>query len=201
MDIFFDIHFIYRRYAKIFYMFKLVNVPFPYFIKYSNRSHYLRLRIVAGEVTVTAPVYMPNFLIKCFVFKHRRVVESELKRWSALPAWQQQVYHPGDYLANKKTAQDLIIRRLEQFNLHYHFVWSRVSIKNQRSRWGSCSESGNLNFNYKIIFLPSHLQDYIVVHELCHLKELNHTKRFWDLVGETIPDYAKLRQMLKTNNY
>jgi len=93
------------------------------------------------------------------------------------------------YLQNKETARKLVLSRLEHFNEHYCLKWNRVAIRNQRRCWGSCTSLKNLNFNYKIQLLPLHLQDYIIVHELCHLKELNHGKDFWALVAETIPDY------------
>jgi predicted metal-dependent hydrolase len=67
----------------------------------------------------------------------------------------------------------------------------------QKSRWGSCSRKKNLNFNYKLIQLPLELADYIVVHELCHLQEFNHGQGFWNLVGETIPDYKARRDELR----
>jgi predicted metal-dependent hydrolase len=70
----------------------------------------------------------------------------------------------------------------------------------QRSRWGSCSRKGNLNFNYKLIQLPQELADYIVVHELCHLKQFNHSHAFWNLIAETIPNHIELRKILK-NQY
>lgn len=63
--------------------------------------------------------------------------------------------------------------------------------------WGSCSKKGNLNFNWRLIQLPPELADYVIVHELCHLKELNHSQRFWDLVGQAIPDYKERRQALR----
>jgi predicted metal-dependent hydrolase len=69
------------------------------------------------------------------------------------------------------------------YNEHYHFRYNRVSIKMQISRWGSCSRYGNLNFNYGLINLPQELADYVVVHELCHLKEMNHGPKFWALGG------------------
>jgi len=66
-----------------------------------------------------------------------------------------------------------------------------------RSRWGSCSVSGNLNFNYKLIHLPEDIAEYIVAHELCHLAEFNHSKKFWELVSKTIPDHKLRRKRLK----
>lgn len=95
------------------------------------------------------------------------------------------------YLENKERARELVLARLAFFNRHYGLKWNRVAIRNQRRCWGSCTSLKNLNFNYKIQFLPPHLQDYIIVHELCHLKELNHGQVFWGLLGETIPDYRK----------
>lgn len=93
------------------------------------------------------------------------------------------------YVTHKEAARVLILSRLEQYNTFYNLTWNRVAIRNQRRCWGSCSAKGNLNFNYKILFLPPHLQDYIIVHELCHLTHLNHGKEFWDLVAQQIPHY------------
>lgn len=89
----------------------------------------------------------------------------------------------------RESARELALARLHHFNQHYGLTWNRITIRNQRRRWGSCTSLKNINFNYKIIFLPAHLQDYIIVHELCHLVELNHGKGFWDLVAEQIPHY------------
>ena len=101
------------------------------------------------------------------------------------------------YTEHKESARMLILRRLEYFNEYYNLQWNRVAIRNQRRCWGSCSSLKNLNFNYKIYFLPPHLQDYIIVHELCHLREMNHGQEFWDLVGEQIPDYKACRAELR----
>lgn len=108
------------------------------------------------------------------------------------------------YSEHKESARLLILSRLEYYNEHYKLTWNRVAIRNQRRCWGSCSSLKNLNFNYKLLFLPSHLQDYIVVHEMCHLVELNHGQQFWDLVGEQIPEYkqrvAELRAIDKNGH-
>lgn len=101
------------------------------------------------------------------------------------------------YLVHKEQTRELVLARLEYFNQYYRLQWKRVAIKNQRRCWGSCSSLKNLNFNYKILFLPPHLQDYIVVHEMCHLAELNHGKRFWQLIEQTIPDYQRCVAELK----
>tara|TARA_B100000508_G_C11463608_1_gene280418 strand:+ start:1093 stop:1521 length:429 start_codon:yes stop_codon:yes gene_type:complete len=95
------------------------------------------------------------------------------------------------YKEHKEAARELTLARLKHFNQHYQLEWNRVAIRNQRRCWGSCTSLKNLNFNYKILLLPPHLRDYIIVHELCHLAELNHGKRFWSLVEEQIPDYKK----------
>lgn len=97
-----------------------------------------------------------------------------------------------EYLELKEKARVLVNERLEYWNKHYKFKYDRVSIRNQRSRWGSCSSLGNLNFNFRIVTLPIHLVDYIIVHELCHLRQFNHSQKFWNLVGETLPNYEEL---------
>jgi predicted metal-dependent hydrolase len=97
----------------------------------------------------------------------------------------------------KEMARTLVENRLSFFNKIYKFKINRVAIKNTTTRWGSCSSKKNLNFNYKIIYLRSDLANYLIVHELCHLSELNHSKKFWALVSQTIPNYAKINKELK----
>ncbi|NTW27605.1 MAG: M48 family metallopeptidase [Candidatus Moranbacteria bacterium] len=102
-----------------------------------------------------------------------------------------------EYLKLKEHARAMVARRLEKYAEFYGFEYKGVAIRNQKTRWGSCSSKGNLNFNYKILLLPQRHADYIIVHELCHLKEFNHGKRFWNLVGQTIPEYEKIVKQLK----
>ena len=107
------------------------------------------------------------------------------------------IFKRRHYLKHKELARVLVKAKLEHFNQHYGFKYNRISIRNQRSRWGSCSKQGNLNFNYRIIFLPPALADYLIVHELCHLQEFNHSRAFWALVTQTIPHYQTVRRELK----
>ena len=92
---------------------------------------------------------------------------------------------------------DESFNRFEYFNKFYSYKWNRIFIKNQKTRWGSCSKRGNLNFNYRIALLPPEAADYIIVHELCHLKEFNHSRNFWKLVEQQIPNYKILHKALK----
>ncbi|MFH0739628.1 MAG: M48 family metallopeptidase [bacterium] len=102
-----------------------------------------------------------------------------------------------DYLKYREQALALAQNRIEHFNKVYGLKYNKISIKNQKTRWGSCSKKGNLNFNYKIVLISERLADYIIVHELCHLKEFNHSQKFWNLVGQEIPDYLEIRKELK----
>lgn len=100
------------------------------------------------------------------------------------------------YQAHKERARILVHERLVHWNQFYSFEYKRVAIRNQRSRWGSCSTNKNLNFNYKLVFLPIELVDYVIVHELCHLKHFNHGAEFWATVAEQIPNYKVHKEKL-----
>jgi len=103
-------------------------------------------------------------------------------------------------IKKREQARRFVQNRINYFNKFYGFKINRIAIKNTSTRWGSCSSKRNLNFNYKIIYLRPALADYLIVHELCHLGEFNHSKRFKALVSKTIPDYAKINKELKRTN-
>lgn len=103
-----------------------------------------------------------------------------------------------EYLKHKELARAVVTGSLLRCNVNYNYIYNIVAIRDQKTRWGSCSSKGNLNFNYRLAMLPQHLVDYVVTHELCHLKEMNHSVNFWDLVALTIPDYANHRAELKS---
>ena len=110
------------------------------------------------------------------------------------------MYSRRHYIQNKEVARKVILESLNFFSEVYGIKYRKVAIRNQKTKWGSCSKSGNLNFNYKAAFLPKEQRDYIVVHEVCHLIEFNHSKRFWKEVERTIPNYKEIRKKIKSTN-
>jgi hypothetical protein len=101
---------------------------------------------------------------------------------------------PNEYYKLKETAKSFVHERVERYNRLYNFEYNKIAIRNQKTRWGSCSSQKNINYNYRIVKLPKDMADYIIVHEMCHLKELNHSQSFWNLVAFTIPDYKDIRR-------
>jgi len=159
-----------------------------------------------GRVTVTKPVRTSLKATEAFVVKHQKWIETAQetlrKKVAKKPADQITLPRPrknsNAYTEARKAARALVTERLKHFNALYGFTYGTLSIRDQKTRWGSCSVNGNLSFNYRIIYLPETLQDYIVVHELCHTKEHNHSARFWNEVARTVPNYAALKKELRT---
>ena len=98
----------------------------------------------------------------------------------------------------RERAKEYIPKRVEEYSKKYNFEYNLVKIKNLNSRWGSCSSKKNLSFNLKLMYFNSNIIDYVIVHELCHLKEMNHSTKFWDLVRSIVPNYKEYK--LQLNN-
>lgn len=97
----------------------------------------------------------------------------------------------------KKKAKKEIPILVDYYAPKIGVTYGRISIRAQRTLWGSCTAEGNLNFNCLLVLLPERVMRYVVVHELCHRKEMNHSKRFWAEVANVLPDYKALRKQLK----
>lgn len=171
---------------------------FEYTLTVSRRARSLRISVGAsGTVKVTRPIAMRESVMLGFLEKHEEWVLEQISKQKAKPQPLLARYSRQDYLLHKAKSLDLVRKLVAEMNSLYQFSYASISVGNQRSRWGSCSMRKNLNFNYKIIFLPRELQEYLIVHELCHLAELNHSARFWKLVAQTIPDWKNRRKELK----
>ncbi|OGI16361.1 MAG: hypothetical protein A2Z52_00090 [Candidatus Moranbacteria bacterium RBG_19FT_COMBO_42_6] len=174
------------------------NKNFEYSLRRVRRTRSIRLAIYPnGNFVVTAPGWYPLYVVRKFLEDKAEWIWEKLGKIDFDAVQAAKKAENIEYRAGKKNAKELIQNKIELFNRHYNFFYNRISVKNQKTRWGSASRKGNLNFNYKIAGLSEELRDYIVVHELCHLKELNHGRRFWELVGETVPNYRELRKKLK----
>lgn len=155
----------------------------------------------AGEVIIRAPARMPEKEIRRFLEEKRewiakhleeaarregernalgRITEDEIRSL----AWKAKAVIPA-----------MVSCRAEQIGVTY----GRITIRCQRTRWGSCSAKGNLNFNCMLMLCPEEVIDYVVVHELCHRREMNHSARFWAAVERACPEYRNARKWLKRN--
>lgn len=94
-------------------------------------------------------------------------------------------------------ASQVIPPKVEKYAQILQVSYGRITIRNQKTRWGSCSSKGNLNFNCLLMLAPDEVIDYVVVHEVCHRKEMNHSPAFWELVEHMLPDYRKQKEWLK----
>ncbi len=172
-----------------------------YTLKVSKRAKRLRLAIYpGGAFIVTVPRFTPTMLINGMLRKRALWIIEQSERLRKLPPPSQKISRKEQkerYTLHKNDAYMLAVRRTEALNLHYGFTYARINIRDQKTRWGSCSKKGNLSFNYKIALMPPHLADYIIVHELCHLGAFDHSEKFWNLVAQLIPDHKERRKELR----
>lgn len=170
----------------------------PYLLRRNARAKYISITVaIDGRVIVTLPKRASERAAARYVTKQAEWI---LRNIENLKKYRNHIMLPGgraDYKKHKERARMLAHECAAKYCMHYGFSYNRIAIKNLRRNWGSCSAKRNLNFNYKIVHLPPRLAEYIIVHELCHLKELNHSKRFWDMVSRTIPDHKKRRKELR----
>ena len=178
----------------------LKNKIITYTLRKRWNSRRMRLAVHPdGSVAVTIPSFLREIFAEQFLKEKADWLLSKLEIFKIGNVGSIPRGTRADYLKNKEEARIIISRRVNRLNEKYGYLYNRISIRNQKTCWGSCSRKGNLNFNYKIMFLPENVQDYIIVHELCHLKEFNHSKRFWGLVSLTAPNYLEIRKGLRKN--
>lgn len=169
-----------------------------YCVKESDRAKRMRLAVYCdASVVVTVPRGIEMGLIERFLQEKRSWIEDKIAYFTQFKNKPITRFSKTDYKKYKDEAFQLATERVEYFNRIYGFSYNEINIKNQKTRWGSCSAKRNLNFNYKILFLPEVIRDYVIVHELCHLKEFNHSKKFWGLVAKAAPDFKEVQKTLR----
>ena len=167
-------------------------------IRSSRKS--IAMRITGpNAIEIRAPKNMPQAQIDAFIQQHQSWLDKHLgivnrreEEIAQLPPLTDQ-----EIRALADQALKAIPPRVYHFSKLLHVTYGRITIRNQKSKWGSCSSQGNLNFNCLLMLCPPEVLDYVVVHELCHRKEMNHSPRFWAEVEAIDPDYKAHRQWLK----
>lgn len=150
-----------------------------------------------GEVVVRCPRRMSADAIRRFVESKSRWIRQHLEKQKAVP---KQPTFSSDEIRNMvQEAKRIIPERAAYYAPMVGVTYGKITIRSQRSRWGSCSSKGNLNFNCLLTLVPPEVLDYVVVHELCHRKEMNHSGQFWAEVERVLPDYRVRQRWLKEN--
>lgn len=179
----------------------LEGVVIEYTHKVSIRSRNIRLSVDrSGTIVVSSPRFVPQILVEKFLNDKSLWIREKMEYFKKIRSTYPLLDKAAAYMLyeeHKDRALILVLSKLGEYNKIYNFSWNTITIKDTKTRWGSCSKEGNLNFSYKIALLPEHLANYIVVHELCHLGEFNHSKNFWNMVAKTIPDYKNAKKELK----
>jgi len=178
----------------------LIDKDISYILRTSSRAKNLRLSIdLSGELVVTKPWFVSARQAEKFVKQKSSWVLKKLKAIENRPQNSPLTQvNTDDYQRLKERARALALAKVAKFNQFYNFDYNRIFIRNQKTRWGSCSTKKNLNYNFRITLLSERQVDYIIVHELCHLGEMNHSSQFWSLVEQTIPYYQEARKELRS---
>lgn len=181
------------------YQFSLGQEELTIHIARSRRKS-IAMNVRGGVFTVRAPFVVSDGYIKQFVEKNRDWIISQKERIDKETQESQELLKlPDRPLTNKEmhNIKDAIEDRTVHFAKIMQVSYGRITVRDQKTRWGSCSSDGNLNFNYKIYFMPARLMDYVIIHELSHRVHMNHSKDFWNLVGQYCPKYKERVAELK----
>lgn len=152
-----------------------------------------------GSVLVRVPKRISGFAVKRFVAGHagwiyekrQQAIERQSRQKSyVFPIWEEMS------ASERKKAKEKILTRVQHYADEMQVSYHSVAMRNQKSRWGSCSGKGNLNFNYRLAYLPEELLDYVVIHELAHRRYMDHSANFWRVVENFCPTYREDKEAL-----
>ena len=185
------------------YVLTVNEMTIPYEIIRSKRKSYGISVAPGGKVTVRMPLRgSERFAVSMVEEKRDWIAKNFLKMQAVSPKPSQKEKTPYERRLEapyRQAAKEYIPKRVAYYAQLLDVTYATISIRDQKTRWGSCSSKGNLYFSWRLILAPPKVLDYVVVHELCHRKEMNHSPRFWALVESMIPDYKTHRKWLKEN--
>lgn len=171
----------------------------------SNRRS-LSIRVTdAQNVTVRCPYFLSRTeCIRCieekslWIFRHCKQMHSSDSLTLSEEQKKQLAFLEKKF---RQAAKKYIPQRVAYYHQITGGTYTNITIRNQKSRWGSCSSRGTLSFNYRLMLAPPEILDYVVVHELCHLHHMNHSKEFWLMVESILPDYKNAKRYLKEHGH
>ena len=174
----------------------------PYIIKYSDRKS-IGLTVKDGQLIVRAPRRAKRADIEGVVEAHMGWIQKTMAKQAALREADRDIpkLTERELRALGERALKVIPTRVKHFAPLVGVTYGRITIRNQKTKWGSCSGKGNLNFNCLLMLAPPEVLDSVVVHELCHLKHMDHSPAFYAEVRRVMPDYDKHHAWLKANGH
>ncbi len=170
------------------------------FVRHPRARRYV-IRVKGdGSVRITVPRGGSRRDAELFAAENRRWIDEQRARLGQR-AHQRLAYTPEAIEELKQQAAIELPPRLRRLAAHHGLVVSRISVRNQRSRWGSCSPSGHICLNWRLMLMPDAVRDYVLIHELMHLRRLDHSRHFWRLVAHACPWFEDARSWLRENRY
>jgi len=160
----------------------------------------LAIQIKNWEVIVRSPKLIPEFMVKNFVQKNKKWIEKKLALSQSLPKGEMKHKNLKEINKLKLKAKKYIPERVEYLANKFNKKYNQIKITSAKTRWGSCTSKKNLNFSYRLIEKEKKAIDYVIIHELAHLKYMNHSKDFWNHVWEMMPDYKYWDNSFKNKN-
>jgi len=170
------------------------------FVRHPRARRYLIRVRPDGSVRVTVPRWGSRRHAELFAEQQRHWIERQQAQLRTT-APRRLAYTPEAIKELRRRAGRELPEHLLRLAAHHGLQVSRISVRNQRSRWGSCSPSGHICLNWRLILMPDSVRDYVLVHELMHLRRLDHSRRFWRLVSDACPEYATARKWLRENRH
>lgn len=159
------------------------------------------IQVKPNEVIIRAPMRMKEKEIEKFVESKRNWIEKHLKSLSEKQKALENIepYSDEEIRSFIKKSKEIIPKKVEFYAEKIGVTYNRITIRCQRTRWGSCSSKGNFNFNCLLVLLPDEIIDSVIVHELCHRKHMNHSAKFYEEVEKVFPEYRKCHEWLNRN--
>jgi predicted metal-dependent hydrolase len=172
--------------------------PAPAFVRHRRARRYVVRVREDGSVRVTIPRGGSKREAAAFADAQRPWIDRQRIRLEAART-APTVLRRGEERVWRARAVRELPDRLRALAAEHGLVVARVSVRNQRWRWGSCSPNGHICLNWRLVLMPSWVRDYVLLHELMHLKRLDHSPRFWKLVAAACPNYRQARAWLGAN--